>query len=128
MNRSLYFAVPLIICGCAVEEAKPPPGPVAEVPTCVTPAECDAKWAAARTFVLNNAGFKFQTYTADFMETYSPTGGSVSLGAQINKQPNPAGGFFITAKFWCDNAFGCMPKTGVTLNKFNAALDAVQTR
>jgi len=82
------------------------------------------KWAAARTFVINHAGFKLQTYSADYMVTYSPSGGSTALGAEVNKQP-VQGGYALVARFWCDNMFGCVPNANDTLKAFTIAVNAV---
>ena len=56
--------------------------------------------------------------------SYSPVGGSPSLGAQVNRQSLPDGSTAIVAKFWCDNPFGCIPKADVTLNQFTATVNA----
>ncbi len=135
MKRLSIFAAPLILSGCytpsaadlaaAKAERDTPPAPV---PTCVTDAECSAKWAAARTFVLDTAGYKMQTYFPDFLETYNSVGYSVDLAAQVNKAPNPAGGYFIRENFWCSNLISCTPNAAKTLNRFNATLNAVDTK
>ena len=111
------------LSGCA----STPPEPILPAPTCANASECDLKWAAARAFVLSHAGFKFQTYTNDYMETFNPVGGAVELGAQVNREPQPDGTTRITAKFWCDNPFGCSPPARQTLNDFIRTLNAVRS-
>jgi hypothetical protein len=113
-------ALCLSICavGCASAPTITPP------PTCATKTECDVKWGVARTFILNNSRYKFQTLTDDYMVTFSPTGGDTYLGAQVNREPLPNGGWAIVGKFWCDNIFGCNPPAAKTLNEFNAAVSA----
>jgi hypothetical protein len=98
---------------------------LAPTPTCTSQADCDMKWSAARTFVLSHSGYKFQTYTPDFMETYSPANGDVALGAQVNREPAENGSYRISAKFWCDNIFACVPAAAPTLNAFNIAVGSV---
>lgn len=122
--RRLIAIVPLLMTACVTQA---PVGPAVPTATCSSPAECDLKWAAARTFVLNHAGYKFQTYTNDFMETFNPTGASVDLGAQVNREPQPNGVTLIAAKFWCDNIFGCSPDAHKTLNDFNETLNAIRS-
>jgi hypothetical protein len=88
----------------------------ATIPTCVTPEECEFKWAAARRWILENAGFKLQNVTADFLETYNPTSGSPSLAARVVKEPLGGGRYRLVVTLWCDNMFGCVP------NAWDAAL------
>lgn len=84
------------------------------------------KWAAARTYVLNTAGYRMQTYSADFMQTYPAVGGKTEIAAEVNRQPAPGGGYAIVAKFWCDNPFGCFPNQWDALDGFNKAVAAAQ--
>lgn len=116
---SIFAALSLSACAT--------PGPVkaiAPAPVCATPAQCSAEWAEARTFVLQNAGYKIQTYSSDFMQTYNATDESTSLAATVNKQPVPGGAYKIVASFSCDNMFGCFPNAGTTLDQFNRAVAA----
>ncbi len=118
-TRGVMLLSAMLLAGCA---SQPTASQAPISPTC-TVADCEVKWAAARTFVINHAGMKLQTYSADYMQTYSPVGGSTALGAEVNKQPIP-GGYAIVAKFWCDNPFGCFPKADETLREFTAAVNA----
>lgn len=112
------------LAGCATGPSGPPE-PTLPAPVCSNATECDLKWAAARAFVLSHAGYKFQTYSNDFMETYNPVGGAVELGAQVNRVPQPNGTTTIEAKFWCDNPFGCAPPAHQTLNDFIRTVNAI---
>lgn len=117
LQRSVIFLASItLMSGCATPQSQTP---IAEAPTCSAQADCDLKWAVARSFVLSHSGFKFQTYTSDFMETFNPTGGAVQLGARVNREPQPNGTFKIAAAFWCDNVFGCVPNARETLDQFN---------
>ena len=115
------------ICAALSLSACAAPGPVKPItpaPVCSIQAQCTAEWAEARTFVLNNAGFKIQTYSRDFFQTYNATGDSASLAASVNKQPLAGGAYKIVASFWCDNIFGCIPNQRTTLDQFNRAVAA----
>ncbi len=90
------------------------------VPVCKGQADCDAKWAAARTFVLNNADMKFQTYSSDFMDTYNPPDSSPQVAAQVNKEPQPDGSYKIAANFSCNNFISCNHDPLQLLLNFNA--------
>lgn len=83
------------------------------------------KWAAARTFVLEHAGYKIQTYSPDFLQTFSPGEYDADLAAEVNKEPIPGGGYRIVAKFWCNNLFGCNPNQWTTLDAFNRYVASV---
>jgi hypothetical protein len=94
-------------------------------PTCKEARECEVKWNAARNWVLNNAGWRIQTLTADYLETFNPTAHSPRIAARVTKEPNPEGdGYQILIKVWCDNAFGCMPNTVESRLSFNRYIGA----
>jgi hypothetical protein len=103
------------LAGCVTMPAEP----IAAAPTCMTDADCSVKWAAARTFVLSHAGYKIQTYSTDYLETYNSVDTSTDLAAQVNREPLPGGGYQITGRFWCANIFGCVPGARETLDGFN---------
>lgn len=123
MRSAILVAVIVVTALPACETT--PKAPIAAAPTCQGDTDCTAKWAAARTFVVNHARFKFQTYSPDYMDTYNPPDSSPGLAAQVNKEPLPDGGFRITAKFWCANMFGCNPDQWATLDQFNREVAAV---
>lgn len=99
-------------------------GPIAPAPVCAGKAQCAAEWNEARTFVINNAGYKIETYSRDFLQTYNSVDESTALDATVNKQPLPGGRFKIAASFGCDNSLGCFPDPRATLNAFNKAVAA----
>jgi len=105
----------------------PGPGPeavTAQAPVCHTEAECTLMWATARTFLLNYAGYKMQTYTSDFMQTYNPPPYTGYLAAEVNKEPTADGrGYVIAAKFWC-TLDTCSPNQWETLDQFNRQVAA----
>ena len=125
--KSTAILAALTLAACA---APGPVKPIAPAPVCSTQAQCTTEWAEARTFVLDHAGFKIQTYSRDFLQIYNATGDSPSLAASVNKQPLAGGAYKIVASFWCDNIFGCIPNQRTTLDQFNrvvAAADAQDT-
>ena len=119
---AIAAAASILAAGCVTvpEEMKAPVGPIAAVPTCTAEADCARKWSLARTFVLAHAEMKIQTYSAEYLETFNST--DMSVAAQVNKEPIPAGGFRITAKFWCGNPFGCNSHPQRLLDQFNRAV------
>lgn len=78
-GKALFLGTSLIasclgIAGC---ETTPDAGTnalrtvyVSTIPTCREGKECEAKWAAARDWMLDRCGFRLQHIEADYMETY----------------------------------------------------------
>lgn len=61
---------------------------MASLPTCSTAKECEAKWSAARRWVLDHCGFKLQTVTADYMETFNiRDSASTHMWCRVTKSP-----------------------------------------
>lgn len=110
-GTSIFARVSLsiMLTGCSLQS--PQPGQLAEfqntIPTCHSQSECDAKWSAARTWVLNNSAYKIQNYSADYLETYG--GGNADTGFQVrvNKEIMLEGGYRIVVNVSCGNRFGC---------------------
>lgn len=96
------------------------------IPVCLSEKECEAMWASARRWVLDNAGFKIQNYGSDYFDTYNPTQASPRLAAQVSKEPFGNGSYRIIAKLWCDNMFGCQPDKWQALISFNSAVNSAK--
>ncbi len=64
-TRGVMLLSAMLLAGCA---SQPTASQAPISPTCAV-ADCEVKWAAARTFVINHAGMKLQTYSADYMQT-----------------------------------------------------------
>ena len=109
------------VAGCATTGA---PVAIAPTPICSSDAQCTAEWDAARTFVIEHAGYKIQTYSRDFFQTYNASDESTSLAAIVNREPDGRGRYKIVAAFACDNLFGCIPHRAQALDAFNRAVAA----
>lgn len=119
MKNLFIFLLLASLAGCAgIASRSDIAAAQAESPTCRSDKDCKKKWALARTFVINNASFKFQTYTEDFMETYNSTDSSTKLAARVNKEPS-GDNFRLVATFWCANIFGCSSNPLDTIRSFN---------
>jgi hypothetical protein len=112
----------LAVTGCATA----PSTPIAATPTCTSDKDCEVKWAAARSYVLAHADMKIQTYSSDFLQTYNPPEYGTQIAAEVNKEPQAAGVYRISAKFWCNNLFGCSTPPRQLLDSFNRTVAAVQ--
>ena len=89
------------------------------IPVCTSPKECEVKWAAARSWIIQNAGWKLQHVQPDFMETYNSINSSTRLAVRVVKEPLQNGGYKITATVWCDNWISCYPDKLDALLSFN---------
>ena len=94
----------------AVGFSMPGPKPVVPTPTCKGAADCEVKWSAARTYLIDHAAYKLQNDSVDRLETYNPNeDSSAGLRAQVSRAIQPDGSYAIVAKFWCNNLFECSP-------------------
>lgn len=60
----------------------------ASIPMCSTDKECQAKWSAARRWVLDNCSFKLQHITDDYMETFnSGDYAATGMWCRVTKTP-----------------------------------------
>lgn len=114
-----------LLAGCAAIPKTPFSGaPSAPTPTCTAAADCDAKWAAARTFLLSHTSYKIQNDSVDRLETFNPSEVSDGLRANVSKLIQPDGSYAIEAKFWCNNLIECSPSADKTLEQFNRTVAA----
>ena len=105
MKRRMASVAVLLLSGCVVDPTTSEEY-TSTVPHCKTDKECEIKWAAARTWVLNNIDMKIQTYSSDFLQTFNPGEYGVELAATVNKEPTPEG-YKIVISIWCNNFLGC---------------------
>ena len=133
MNKfGLILAAALVLSGCSGLRTYPAGQNfdmleeiAKSTPTCVDARECEIKWNAARNWVLNNAGWRLQVVTGDYMETYNPVGNSRLLAARVTKEPiMDATGYKIMVKVWCNSPFGCEPDTISARLSFNRYIAA----
>lgn len=120
ISGSIALVCAGLLSGCVTA----PKVAMAPTPICHGKQQCSVEWAEARTFVIDHAGMKIQTYSSDFLQTYNPINDTTDLAALVNKQPLPDGSYKIVARFWCDNIFGCLPDQTATLSEFNRKVAA----
>ncbi len=117
--------------GCATITQEQKQAWMETAPACNTKPDCDAKWAAAREWVQNNAGYKIQIYSNDLIETYNPTASDPKIAVSVSKNPigtSPEGNqsHFINIKVWCANIFGCRPSINDAILNFNNHVSMIQ--
>lgn len=100
------------------------------IPTCQSDKECEVKWAAARRWVLDNSGFKIQTYTDDYMETFNVQDyAATQVWARVSKEPLGESGYRILVELGCNNPFGCNLSPLIEAKiSFNYYVDASWTK
>jgi ketosteroid isomerase-like protein len=123
--RCLISVIAVLIVGCATIPQVVREAPSTPTPTCQSAADCEAKWSAARSYLLTHTSYKIQNDSVDRLETYNPSNEvTVGLRAQVSKAIQPDGRYAIVAKFWCNNLFECSPNAAKTLEDFNRTVTA----
>jgi ketosteroid isomerase-like protein len=120
------FAV-LLMTGCAVVQEKNPlpEHRAVPMPTCKGAADCEAKWSAARTFVIAHTSYKIENDSVGRLETYNPANEVTDgLRARVTRTIQPDGSYAIEAKFWCNNLIECKPSAASTTDDFNRSVGA----
>jgi ketosteroid isomerase-like protein len=116
----------VLVLGCASVPQFVGKGPSTSTPTCNSAADCEAKWSAARSYVLAHASYGIENDSVDRLETYDPKSDvTMGLRAKVSKTIQPDGSYAIVAKFWCNNLFECKPDADRTLEDFNRTIGAV---
>jgi ketosteroid isomerase-like protein len=126
LMRILAGAIAVLLCACASAPQFVGKETSTPTPTCNTAADCDAKWSAARSYLVAHAGYGIQNDSVDRLETYNPASEvTMGLRAKVSKAIQPDGSYAIVAKFWCNNLFECRPNADKTLEDFNRSIGAV---
>lgn len=112
MKPIIVLSIALVLSSCAGRPVIPAAVQVeAERPlTCEGKDQCDLFWQRAQFYVNKYSAFKLQLVNDSLIQTYSPSGGSPSLGYNISREPTHSGSSRIWVKLWCDNMFGCYPE------------------
>ena len=75
------------------------------VPICRAAKECELMWAAARAWVIANAGMKIQHVQPDYIETFNSVG--MFLAVRVVKNPMLDGSYAIEVAISCENWLKC---------------------
>jgi ketosteroid isomerase-like protein len=126
-TRTLVSIFAALTTGCATIPQFVGGAPSTPTPTCKAAADCEAKWSAARSYLLVHASYKIQNDSVDRLETYNPSEVTVGLRAKVSKAIQPDGSYAIVAKFWCNNLFECSPNADKTLEDFNRTVAAASS-
>lgn len=128
MKHTLPALLLVLLAGCALTPPEVADASrrtaIATIPKCNSDKECEVKWSAARAWVLQNAGWKIQHVTSDYIETYNAIGGSTSIAVRVIKEPLQNGSYRFNATIWCDNMWGCIPEKWEALKNMHAYINA----
>ncbi len=119
MLKTIYFVIlSLFAISCAPVQTIPQAQLDETLPLCYSDIDCEAKWAAARRWVQENAGYKIQIYSDDLIETYNSTNSALSASVTKNLIANNI--YSIHLKVWCgEDLFGCRPTLESAILHFN---------
>lgn len=91
------------------------------IPRCSTDKECQAKWSAARRWVLDHCDFKLEHVTDDFMETFNiQDSASTGVWCRVTKSPENDTTYRIELENGANNWFaqGDLKSRRVDFNRY----------
>ena len=92
------------------------------IPSCSTDAECDSKWAAARTWTLQNSDFNIRGESDTRIYASSNIASQSGIGVIVTKVPIGSGGFQLVANLKCFSAYSCPELWGMKVD-FNNTIN-----
>ena len=123
----IIFGASLMLASCGASEEYL--ARLAEVertiPVCATDAECEAKWSAARSWVITNADFMLRTDSETRIDTLNADSTRSGTAVQVDRVEGQNGEFQIVVDVECFAAYGCPSELDMRLD-FNRTINAVQ--
>jgi hypothetical protein len=104
---SALAALLLVSCAVSPETQAKMDEYARTIPSCTSDAECDRKWALARTWTLQNSDFNIRGESDTLINANSNIISQSGIGVIITKAANEPGGFQIVADLECFTAFTC---------------------
>lgn len=95
------------------------------IPSCTSEAECEAKWSAARSWVIANADFSLRTDNDTRIDTLNADSTRSGTAVQVDRVEGRNGEFQIVVDVECFAAYGCPNELDMRLD-FNRAVNAAQ--
>ncbi len=131
MKNGMIIGCSLIILvyitGCATMSPQQLAAVKETVPHCYGETDCEAKWAAARKWVLRNSSRKIQIYSDDLIETYNPEPYSPRIAVRVVKKSLRRDEYAILATVRCSSIFGCIPTKTEARQDFNNYVNSAVT-
>ncbi len=95
------------------------------IPICASDAECDAKWSAARDWVVANADFSLRSDNEMRIDTLNADSTRSGTAIQVDRVEGQNGEYQIIVDVECFAAFGCPSELDMRLD-FNRTINAAQ--
>ena len=95
------------------------------IPVCASADECEAKWSAARDWVVANADFTLRTDNETRIDTLNADSTRSGTAVQVDRVEGRNGEFRIVVDVECFAAYGCPSELDMRLD-FNRTINAVQ--
>lgn len=95
------------------------------IPICTSDAQCEAKWSAARDWVVANADFSLRTDSEIRIDTLNADSTRSGTAVQVDRFEGQNGEFRIVVDVECFAAYGCPSELDMRLD-FNRTINAVQ--
>lgn len=95
------------------------------IPSCTSEAECEAKWSAARSWVIANADFSLRTDNDTRIDTLNADSTRSGTAVQVDRVEGRNGEFQIVVDVECFAAYGCPSELDMRLD-FNRTVNAAQ--
>ena len=95
------------------------------IPVCTSDADCQAKWNAARTWVVTNADFSLRSDNETRIDTLNSDSTRAGTAVQVDRVQGRNGEYQIVVDVECFAAYGCPNELDMRLD-FNRTINAVQ--
>jgi hypothetical protein len=104
---STLAALLLVSCAVSPETQAKMDEYARTIPNCLSDAECASKWAAARTWTLQNSDFNIRGESDTRINASSNIISQSGIGVIVTKVANDSGGFQLIADLECFSAYSC---------------------
>lgn len=121
---SILATLLLISCAVSPETQAKMDEYARTIPSCLSDADCDRKWALARTWTLQNSDFNIRGESGTRINANSNIISQTGIGVIVTKVANGSDRYQIIADLECFSAFSC-PELWDLKVDFNNTLNGV---
>ena len=121
---SALAALLLVSCAVSPETQAKMDEYASTIPSCFSDDECDRKWAAARTWTLENSDFNIRGESDTRINATSNIISQSGIGVVVTKVADGSNGFQIIADLECFSAYSC-PEIWDLKIDFNQTLNGI---
>ena len=121
-----FASLLLAACGASAEYQARLAEYESTIPVCASATECEAKWSAARAWVIANADFSLRTDSESRIDTLNADSTRSGTAIQVDRIESQNGAFRILVDIECFAAYGCPSELDMRLD-FNRTINAVRS-